>query len=149
MRRTLLTPTSFLETTCAAIILVIILFPKHSTAAPPQALGNHGSRPVFGPERLGNGNHQQEDQYPTNTPVLYPSSTPRPSRRDGRPPDNTPRYGPSSPLYRVNKERAEAVKQAYQTSWDAYYKYAFPRDSLRPVRGEGFDDRFVFYIILL
>ncbi|GAB7324240.1 hypothetical protein MBLNU13_g07593t1 [Cladosporium sp. NU13] len=31
------------------------------------------------------------------------------------------------------KKRAEAVKAAFQTAWDGYYKYAFPNDELLPV----------------
>nr|OQO27309.1 Mannosyl-oligosaccharide alpha-1,2-mannosidase 1B [Rachicladosporium sp. CCFEE 5018] len=31
------------------------------------------------------------------------------------------------------RQRASAVKQAFQTAWDGYYKYAFPNDELYPV----------------
>ncbi|KAK3504135.1 mannosyl-oligosaccharide alpha-1,2-mannosidase precursor [Neurospora crassa] len=40
-----------------------------------------------------------------------------------------------------NQERRDAVKQAFQISWDGYYKYAFPHDSLRPVTNSYEDDR--------
>ena len=62
-------------------------------------------------------------------------------RRDHRPRDVTARSG--SPQYIANKERADAVKQTFQVSWDGYYKYAFPHDSLRPVRNRFYDDRYV------
>ncbi|KAL2257758.1 hypothetical protein VTK26DRAFT_9219 [Humicola hyalothermophila] len=45
------------------------------------------------------------------------------------------------PRYTVNQHRADAVKQAFQTSWDGYYKYAFPHDSLRPISNSFLDDR--------
>lgn len=50
-------------------------------------------------------------------------------------------HKPRAPQYAVNKERADAVKQAFQTSWDGYSKYAFPHDSLRPVSNGFADDR--------
>ncbi|KXX81549.1 Mannosyl-oligosaccharide alpha-1,2-mannosidase [Madurella mycetomatis] len=50
-------------------------------------------------------------------------------------------HKPRAPQYAVNKERTDAVKQAFQTSWDGYYKYAFPHDSLRPVSNGFADDR--------
>ncbi|KAH6895941.1 glycoside hydrolase, family 47 [Thelonectria olida] len=37
--------------------------------------------------------------------------------------------------------RAAAVKEAFQLSWDAYYKHAFPHDSLRPISNTPVDDR--------
>ncbi|KAK1775008.1 glycoside hydrolase [Copromyces sp. CBS 386.78] len=40
-----------------------------------------------------------------------------------------------------NQERRDAVKQAFKISWDAYYKYAFPHDSLKPVSNSWADDR--------
>jgi mannosyl-oligosaccharide alpha-1,2-mannosidase len=45
--------------------------------------------------------------------------------------------------YAVNQQRADAVKEAFQVSWDGYYKYAFPHDSLRPVTNGYADDRCV------
>lgn len=30
-------------------------------------------------------------------------------------------------------DRANAVKAAFETAWDGYYKYAFPNDELLPV----------------
>ncbi|KAK3333793.1 glycoside hydrolase family 47 protein [Cercophora scortea] len=46
-----------------------------------------------------------------------------------------------APKYVSNAGRANAVKQAFQISWDGYYKYAFPHDSLRPVTNTYYDDR--------
>ncbi|KAK3381543.1 glycoside hydrolase [Podospora didyma] len=46
-----------------------------------------------------------------------------------------------APSYLVNKARANAVKQSFQISWNGYYKYAFPHDSLRPVTNSFADDR--------
>ncbi|KAJ4293782.1 Mannosyl-oligosaccharide alpha-1,2-mannosidase 1B [Collariella sp. IMI 366227] len=43
--------------------------------------------------------------------------------------------------YTVNQQRANTVKEAFQTSWDGYYKYAFPHDSLRPMSHGFADDR--------
>ncbi|KAL2016090.1 hypothetical protein VTK56DRAFT_4264 [Thermocarpiscus australiensis] len=50
-------------------------------------------------------------------------------------------YKPQTPRYSVNQDRANAVKQAFQISWDGYYKYAFPHDSLMPVTNSFMDDR--------
>lgn len=44
---------------------------------------------------------------------------------------------------RPNASRAEAVKEAFQTSWKAYYDHAFPHDSLRPISNTFSDDRLV------
>lgn len=52
-------------------------------------------------------------------------------------------HEPRGPRYAVNQQRADAVKQAFQTSWDGYYKYAFPHDSLMPVSNNASDDRCV------
>jgi len=65
------------------------------------------------------------------TPLKSPIPSPR-LRRDGQ---------PRSPRYVVNRDRADAVKQAFEISWDGYYKYAFPHDSLRPVKNRFYDDR--------
>jgi len=59
------------------------------------------------------------------------------------------RDGPEAHQYRVNKNRAHAVKKAFDISWDGYYKYAFPHDSLRPINNSWFDDRFVLLFSLL
>ncbi|KFH40464.1 mannosyl-oligosaccharide alpha-1,2-mannosidase 1B-like protein [Hapsidospora chrysogenum ATCC 11550] len=40
-----------------------------------------------------------------------------------------------------NLARAQAVKSAFRTSWDGYYKHAFPHDSLRPTSNTYTDDR--------
>lgn len=37
------------------------------------------------------------------------------------------------------KQRADAVKEAFQHAWDGYYKYAFPNDELHPV-SNGFSN---------
>lgn len=59
---------------------------------------------------------------------------------------------PSSPVQRYlgppasyvyNQTRADAVKQTFQISWDGYYKYAFPGDSLLPVSNSFENDRSV------
>lgn len=53
----------------------------------------------------------------------------------------TKRYtGPPSG-YVTNQTRADAVKQTFQISWDGYYKYAFPGDSLLPVTNSFANDR--------
>ena len=44
-------------------------------------------------------------------------------------------------LYTPNATRADAVKAAFQTAWDGYYKYAFPNDSLKPISNTGSNDR--------
>jgi mannosyl-oligosaccharide alpha-1,2-mannosidase len=46
-----------------------------------------------------------------------------------------------SPQYVANATRANAVKAAFQTAWDGYYKYAYGHDSLRPVTNTFSDDR--------
>jgi len=46
-----------------------------------------------------------------------------------------------APQYVVSQQRADAVKEAFQVSWDGYYKYAFPHDSLLPVTNKYQDDR--------
>ncbi|KAL8305682.1 hypothetical protein RB597_003573 [Gaeumannomyces tritici] len=43
--------------------------------------------------------------------------------------------------YKPNPERAAAVKKAFRRSWDGYYKYAFPHDSLKPISKSWDDDR--------
>lgn len=53
-------------------------------------------------------------------------------------------HAPQAPKYVVNQHRADAVKQAFQTSWDGYYKHAFPHDSLRPISNGYSDDRCVY-----
>lgn len=45
------------------------------------------------------------------------------------------------PHYVAHPDRADAVKAAFQLSWDGYYKYAFPHDSLKPVSNTFSDDR--------
>lgn len=43
--------------------------------------------------------------------------------------------------YIYNQARADAVKQTFQISWDGYYTYAFPGDSLLPVTNTFENDR--------
>jgi hypothetical protein len=64
---------------------------------------------------------------------------PPPQLRDHRPRDTAARY--DTPKYIVHAARADAVRQAFQISWDGYYKYAFPHDSLRPTTNGYYDDR--------
>jgi mannosyl-oligosaccharide alpha-1,2-mannosidase len=45
------------------------------------------------------------------------------------------------PNYVSNATRANAVKEAFQTAWDGYYKYAYGHDSLKPVTNSFSDDR--------
>lgn len=61
--------------------------------------------------------------------------------RAARPHVPMKRYtGPPS-SYVTNQTRADAVKQTFQISWDGYYKYAFPGDSLLPVTNSFENDR--------
>lgn len=53
------------------------------------------------------------------------------------------RYSGPPSSYASNKTRADAVKQTFQISWDGYYKYAFPGDSLLPVTNSFENDRSV------
>jgi mannosyl-oligosaccharide alpha-1,2-mannosidase len=39
--------------------------------------------------------------------------------------------------------RAQAVVDAFRTSWEGYYQYAFPMDELRPVNNSGSSSRYV------
>lgn len=55
-----------------------------------------------------------------------------------RPPQTSHYPGPT---YVANATRANAVKAAFQTAWDGYYKYAYGHDSLRPVSNTFSDDR--------
>ncbi|KAK4149594.1 glycoside hydrolase [Chaetomidium leptoderma] len=49
------------------------------------------------------------------------------------------------PHYVVSQQRADAVKEVFQVSWDGYYKYAFPHDSLLPVSNRYADDRVLVF----
>lgn len=51
--------------------------------------------------------------------------------------------GSPSSSYVTNQTRADAVKQTFQISWDGYYQYAFPGDSLLPVTNTFENDRSV------
>ncbi|KAI1342985.1 glycoside hydrolase family 47 protein [Xylariaceae sp. FL0016] len=43
--------------------------------------------------------------------------------------------------YTSYPDRAAAVKNTFQISWDGYYRYAFPNDSLLPISMTGQNDR--------
>ncbi len=47
----------------------------------------------------------------------------------------------AKPTYRVNHDRARAVREAFDRGWNGYKQYAFPHDSLRPVSNKYDDDR--------
>ncbi|KXJ97347.1 putative 1,2-alpha-mannosidase [Microdochium bolleyi] len=47
----------------------------------------------------------------------------------------------AAPAYKSNPERADAVKAAFQRSWDGYYEFAFPHDTLKPISKTFEDDR--------
>ena len=42
----------------------------------------------------------------------------------------------------LNRERADAVKEAFTFAWTGYYKYAFPHDELHPVTNTYGDSRY-------
>lgn len=44
-----------------------------------------------------------------------------------------------APDYVSHPDRLDGVKEAFQRSWDGYYKYAFPNDSLKPI-SKGYDN---------
>ncbi|GAP88406.1 putative glycoside hydrolase family 47 protein [Rosellinia necatrix] len=43
--------------------------------------------------------------------------------------------------YVSHPDRVDGVKEAFQRSWDGYYKYAFPNDSLKPIAMSYDNDR--------
>ncbi|QDS78129.1 hypothetical protein FKW77_004462 [Venturia effusa] len=44
-----------------------------------------------------------------------------------------------APSFRVQADRAGAVKEAFSFAWDGYHKYAFPADELNPLtKGKGY-----------
>jgi mannosyl-oligosaccharide alpha-1,2-mannosidase len=45
----------------------------------------------------------------------------------------------AAPEYVAHPERTEAVKQAFQRSWNGYYEYTFPNDTLRPIT-QGYEN---------
>ncbi|WYZ35599.1 hypothetical protein EsH8_X_000246 [Colletotrichum jinshuiense] len=47
----------------------------------------------------------------------------------------------AAPQYTNHPERASAVKEAFQRSWDGYRKFAFPNDTLKPVSNSFENDR--------
>ncbi|KAI8628827.1 glycoside hydrolase family 47 protein [Xylariaceae sp. FL1651] len=46
-----------------------------------------------------------------------------------------------APSYVAHQDRTNGVKEAFQRSWDGYYKYAFPNDSLMPISKTYTNDR--------
>ncbi|KAI1132825.1 glycoside hydrolase family 47 protein [Nemania abortiva] len=46
-----------------------------------------------------------------------------------------------TPSYVSHPDRLDGVKEAFQRSWDGYYKYAFPNDSLKPISKSYDNDR--------
>ncbi|OTB00289.1 glycoside hydrolase family 47 protein [Hypoxylon sp. CI-4A] len=47
----------------------------------------------------------------------------------------------AQPSYVSHPDRADAVKAAFQRSWDGYYQYAFPNDTLKPISKTYQNDR--------
>lgn len=64
------------------------------------------------------------------TALAFPYEKPEPQKRA----DN----------HTLNRERADAVKEAFTFAWDGYYKYAFPNDELHPVTNGFTNSRYVF-----
>lgn len=44
--------------------------------------------------------------------------------------------------YVSHQDRTDAVKEAFQRSWNGYYKYAFPNDTLLPISLQSINDRY-------
>ena len=61
-------------------------------------------------------------------------------RNSNQQPRAEPYRGPAK-AYVANAGRAAAVKQTFDISWNGYYEYAFPHDSLKPVTNTWSDDR--------
>lgn len=75
----------------------------------------------------------------TLTRVVTATPFPQPQQKHiGTAGDSEAAYQPEAI---TNQDRRDAVKQAFQVSWDGYYKYAFPHDSLKPVSNSYEDDR--------
>lgn len=55
------------------------------------------------------------------------------------------RLGASSSTYRSRPDRAQAIKEVFRDSWDAYLEYAFPGDTLRPFARSAQNDRSEFH----
>jgi mannosyl-oligosaccharide alpha-1,2-mannosidase len=55
-------------------------------------------------------------------------------------PARAPAYDSNS---KKSKDRAAAVKEAFQFAWDGYYEFAFPHDELHPISNTFSDSRFV------
>ncbi|KAI6091627.1 glycoside hydrolase family 47 protein [Hypoxylon rubiginosum] len=47
----------------------------------------------------------------------------------------------AQPSYVAHPDRQAAVKEAFQRSWDGYYQYAYPNDTLRPISLTSQNDR--------
>lgn len=58
-------------------------------------------------------------------------------------PDDSQPLLKRAPSFRVQKNRADAVKEAFTFAWDGYYKYAFPADELNPISKTKGYSRFV------
>lgn len=71
------------------------------------------------------------------------AAVPRVSHVPGPRSSPVQRYLGPPASYVYNQTRADAVKQTFQISWDGYYKYAFPGDSLLPVSNTFENDRSV------
>ncbi|KAI8955461.1 glycoside hydrolase family 47 protein [Xylaria longipes] len=48
---------------------------------------------------------------------------------------------PRGPSYVSHQDRLDGVKEAFQRSWNGYYQYAFPNDSLKPISKTYDNDR--------
>ncbi|KAG9239469.1 glycoside hydrolase [Amylocarpus encephaloides] len=64
----------------------------------------------------------------SSTVLAVPAKEEFTKRPGSRPDDHT-----------LNKQRADAVKDAFTYAWDGYYKYAFPNDELHPI-SNGFSN---------
>jgi mannosyl-oligosaccharide alpha-1,2-mannosidase len=58
-------------------------------------------------------------------------------------PDKSQQLPKRDVQFRVQKSRANAVKEAFQFAWDGYYTYAFPADELNPITRDKGYSRFV------
>lgn len=57
--------------------------------------------------------------------------------------DNLKRQRSRPDDHTLNRQRADAVKEAFTYAWDGYYKYAFPNDELNPVTNSFSNSRWV------
>lgn len=75
------------------------------------------------------------------TATPFPQPQPQPQQKHIGTVDSSSAAASSQVESVSNQGRRDAVKQAFQISWDGYYKYAFPHDSLKPVSNSWEDDR--------